>query len=104
MEYLDIVDENGTPTGEIVSSDAAHRDGIRHRTAHVWVVRRSAEGYEILLQKRSEEKESFPVIAKTGRQNRPDRIRNVFFMFFSEISKCWHNIHTIAPGLFQITY
>ncbi len=69
MEYLDIVDETGTPTGEIVSRDAAHRDGIRHRTAHVWVVRnRSNEGrgYEILLQKRSEEKESFPGMYDTS--------------------------------------
>ena len=69
MEYLDIVDENGTPTGETVSRDAAHREGIRHRTAHVWVVRNRAEaepGYEILLQKRSEEKESFPGMYDTS--------------------------------------
>ena len=53
MEYLDIVDENGQPTGEIVSRDAAHREGVRHRTAHVWVVRKTDTGYDILLQKRS---------------------------------------------------
>ena len=35
MEYFDIVDENGNPTGEIVSRDEAHDKGIRHRTAHV---------------------------------------------------------------------
>ncbi len=69
MEYLDIVDETGTPTGETVSRDEAHRDGIRHRTAHVWVVRtrsKAEEGYEILLQKRSEEKESFPGMYDTS--------------------------------------
>ena len=60
MEYLDIVDRDGKPTGEIISREAAHRDGIRHRTAHVWIVRRSGDGWEILLQKRSMEKESFP--------------------------------------------
>ncbi len=60
MEYLDVVDEKGQPTGVTVSRDAAHRDGIRHRTAHVWVVRKSRTGYDILLQKRSMEKESFP--------------------------------------------
>ena len=60
MEYLDIVDRDGKPTGEIISREAAHRDGIRHRTAHVWIVRRSGDGWEILLQKRSMDKESFP--------------------------------------------
>ena len=60
MEYLDIVDENGRPTGETVSRDTAHTDGIRHRTANVWVVRPGDGGVEILLQKRSREKDSFP--------------------------------------------
>lgn len=40
LAYLDIVNENGRPTGEIVSRDAAHREGLRHRTAHVWVIRK----------------------------------------------------------------
>ena len=60
MEYFDIVDEAGAPTGETVSREIAHRDGIRHRTAHVWIVRRSESGWDILLQKRSKEKDSFP--------------------------------------------
>ena len=46
MEYLDIVDENGNSTGETVSREIAHRDGIRHRTAHVWIVREKEDGYE----------------------------------------------------------
>ena len=66
MEYLDIVDENGKPTGKTVSRDLAHRDGILHRTAHVWVVRPSGSGYDILLQKRSMEKESFPGLYDTS--------------------------------------
>lgn len=66
MEYLDIVNENGLPTGEIVSRDAAHREGLRHCTAHVWVVRKSDVGYDILLQKRSMEKESFPGLYDTS--------------------------------------
>ena len=60
MECFDIVDENGQPTGKTVSRDAAHRDGIRHRTAHVWIVRKSDAGCDILLQKRSMEKDSYP--------------------------------------------
>ena len=33
MEYLDIVDENGNPTGEKVERAYAHKNGVRHRTA-----------------------------------------------------------------------
>ena len=60
MEFFDIVDENGEPTGKTVSRETAHRDGIRHRTAHVWIVRPADKGWDILLQKRSMEKDSFP--------------------------------------------
>ena len=60
MEYFDIVDEQGMPTGETVSRDMAHSEGILHRTAHVWIVRKKDQGYDILLQKRSMEKDSFP--------------------------------------------
>ena len=66
MEYFDIVDDNGLPTGETVSRDIAHRDGIQHRTAHVWIVRRKASGYDILLQKRSQNKDSFPGLYDTS--------------------------------------
>lgn len=60
MEYLDIVDENGEPTGETVERTRAHRDGIRHRTSHVWIMRRGENGAEVLLQKRSADKDSHP--------------------------------------------
>ncbi len=66
MEYLDIVDENGIPTGKTISRDLAHRNGILHRTAHVWVVRKNGGRTEILLQRRSEEKESFPGMYDTS--------------------------------------
>ena len=65
-EYLDICDENGIPTGEIVSREEAHRDGIPHRTAHVWVVRETDGKYQILLQKRTMDKESFPGMYDTS--------------------------------------
>ena len=35
MEILDIVDENGNPTGETVERTVAHKTGVRHRTSHV---------------------------------------------------------------------
>lgn len=66
MEYFDVVDENGLPTGKIVSRDTAHKEGIQHRTAHVWVVRRKDSGYDVLLQKRSRIKDSFPGMYDTS--------------------------------------
>ncbi len=66
MEYLDVCDENGCPTGETVSRERAHREGILHRTAHVWVVRRGERDWQVLLQKRSLEKESYPGLYDTS--------------------------------------
>lgn len=66
MEFLDVVDENGIPTGEVTSRNDAHRNGIMHRTAHVWVIRKNEEGTEVLLQKRSMNKESFPGMYDTS--------------------------------------
>ncbi len=60
MEYLDIVDENGNPTGEVVDRVQAHKEGIRHRTSHVWIVRKHSDKVQILLQKRCATKDSFP--------------------------------------------
>ena len=60
MEHFDIVDTYGKPTGRTVSREEAHRNGICHRTAHVWIVRSTDSGFDILLQKRSREKDSFP--------------------------------------------
>jgi isopentenyldiphosphate isomerase len=59
-EWLDEVDETGTPTGRRVPRKQAHREGIRHRTSHVWIFRTHGGREEILLQKRSPEKDSFP--------------------------------------------
>lgn len=60
MEVLDIVDENGIPTGAVVSREKAHAQGIRHRTSHVWLARKREGKLEILLQKRCEAKDSWP--------------------------------------------
>lgn len=60
MELFDIVDNMGLPTGETCDRDTAHRLGLKHRTAHIWVVRNNNGLKEVLLQKRSLNKESFP--------------------------------------------
>lgn len=60
MEILDIVDKHGIPTGETIERKKAHELGILHRTAHVWIVRKRENKTQILLQKRSDEKDSYP--------------------------------------------
>ena len=60
MELLDIVDRYAQPTGFTVDRDTAHAEGIRHRTAHVWILRRRGNQVQVLLQKRSACKDSFP--------------------------------------------
>ena len=60
MEIFDIVDEKGIPTGESIERTQAHKKGVRHRTAHIWIVREQDGKAQLLLQKRSAEKDSFP--------------------------------------------
>lgn len=66
MEVFDVCDENGLPTGEVVERERAHREGILHRTTHVWIARRTGERVEILMQKRSRLKDSFPGMYDTS--------------------------------------
>lgn len=66
MEILDICDEHGNPVGETAERKTVHRGGLLHRTAHVWIVRRRHGKWEVLLQKRSTEKDSFPGLYDTS--------------------------------------
>lgn len=60
MENLDIVDQQGRPTGLTIDRETAHLEGIRHRTSHVWILRKKGNSVQILLQKRSQNKDSYP--------------------------------------------
>ena len=66
MEIFDICDQNGIPTGKTVERAVAHRDGILHRTAHVWVLRTWGGRTQVLLQKRSKDKDSYPGMFDTS--------------------------------------
>ena len=57
MEQIDIVCEDGQPTGLRASRAEVHRKGLWHRTVHIWIYN---EKYGVLLQKRSQNKESHP--------------------------------------------
>ena len=60
MEVFDIVEEYGNPTGDIIERSLAHKEGVRHRTAHIWIVRKIEGKWQVLLQKRAQTKDSFP--------------------------------------------
>ena len=60
MEIFDIRTRDGRRTGLRKEREAVHRDGDWHGTAHIWLVRRREGHMQVLLQKRSRSKETFP--------------------------------------------
>lgn len=61
MELFDVLDEDGKKTGVVRERSLVHMDGVPHGTAHIWVVREHEDKtYDLLLQKRSQGKDSYP--------------------------------------------
>lgn len=56
-ELIDVLDENGMHTGEVLARDEIHKRGLWHRAIVVAIIN---ENNEILLQQRSEKKEKNP--------------------------------------------
>lgn len=57
MEFVDVLDENGEPTGEVKARKAVHRSGELHRTVHIWIMNSRKE---VLLQRRAKTKNTHP--------------------------------------------
>ena len=57
-EYVDILDETGKETGEIITKKEAHKTGKWHRAVHIWII--DEDNKCILLQKRCPDKNLFP--------------------------------------------
>ena len=57
MEMLDTFDAWGQATGEVVSRDICHAQGLWHQTVHLWVVDSLGR---LLLQRRALDRESNP--------------------------------------------
>ncbi len=58
-EYFDIFDEHMNHIGT-ASRREAHAQGLWHRTFHCWVLRKGSSGWEILLQLRHKDKDTYP--------------------------------------------
>lgn len=58
FEPLDVLDEQGNPTGLVKARSEVHVDGDWHRAFHLWVVR---EGHLVLLQRRAAGKDLEPL-------------------------------------------
>jgi isopentenyldiphosphate isomerase len=57
MALINVLDENGDPTGDAKTKREIHEHGLWHNSAHVWIY--NSKG-EILLQLRSKDKDSYP--------------------------------------------
>lgn len=65
MEYFDTLTAEGRPDGRRKARQLVHKDGDWHGASRIWLVRRVADTdgkkrTEVLLQRRSEEKDSYP--------------------------------------------
>lgn len=56
-ELVDVFDVNERPTGDVISKLSAHQNGLWHASAHIWIYNSNGE---VLLQKRSAAKDTFP--------------------------------------------
>ena len=59
-EMFEIMEPDGSGTGRLKPRSQVHRDGDLHGAAHIWVYRLIDGNAELLLQKRSDDKDSFP--------------------------------------------
>ena len=56
-EYIDILNEVGEPNGTICLKSEAHKKGLFHASAHIWIFNNKKE---VLIQKRASNKDTFP--------------------------------------------
>lgn len=57
MALIDVLDENGDPTGDTKIKREIHEQGLWHNAAHIWIYNSKSE---ILLQLRAKDKDCFP--------------------------------------------
>lgn len=57
MELLDVLNEDGTPTGRALPISEIYENSYWHRSVHIWIINDKGE---LLVQKRNPEKKTFP--------------------------------------------
>ncbi len=57
MELIDVLDENGNPTGRVEDRKTIHREGLLHAHVGVWIMNKNGD---LLFQKRAATKQSNP--------------------------------------------
>lgn len=60
LELFDVLDEKGNRTGVVQERGVCHREGDPHHAVHMWIVREADGRRQVLLQKRSKDKDSNP--------------------------------------------
>ncbi|WP_431161649.1 NUDIX hydrolase [Flagellimonas beolgyonensis] len=58
-ERVDILDEQGKPTGESCLKSEAHRKGLLHPTVHIWLYTQDGR---VLIQQRGKHKDTHPLL------------------------------------------
>tara|TARA_R110001583_G_C5649795_1_gene408618 strand:- start:678 stop:1226 length:549 start_codon:yes stop_codon:yes gene_type:complete len=56
-EYIDLLNEDGKKTGESCLKSEAHKKGLFHASAHIWIFNQHKE---VIIQKRAANKDTFP--------------------------------------------
>ncbi len=57
MEFLDVFDEQGNPTGEVIARNQVHMRKTWHKSVHAYLINNKKQ---ILLQLRSKDKDIYP--------------------------------------------
>ena len=64
MELLDIRNEDGSLTGQVMEREEVHSSGALHGTSHVWLIREKEGGNcDVLLQKGQKIKMLIPAVS-----------------------------------------
>jgi isopentenyldiphosphate isomerase len=56
-EYIDLLQNDGSPSGQKCLKSEAHKKGLFHASVHIWFYTQSGQ---ILIQKRKKDKDTFP--------------------------------------------
>lgn len=61
VEFFELFDEQGNSIGKMRPRHEVHRKGYLHGASHIWIIEKDENGkYCVLVQKRSDDKDSFP--------------------------------------------